>query len=50
MAADREDRELVELFAEAGIPAGVLNLILGSGSEAGDEIVSHRAVRAISNL
>jgi len=39
---------LVELFAEAGIPAGVLNLILGSGSEAGDEIVSHRAVRAIS--
>jgi aldehyde dehydrogenase (NAD+) len=39
---------LVELFAEAGLPAGVLNLILGSGSEAGDEIVSHRAVRAIS--
>jgi methylmalonic acid semialdehyde dehydrogenase len=39
---------LVELFAEAGMPAGVLNLILGSGSEAGDEIVSHRAVRAIS--
>jgi aldehyde dehydrogenase (NAD+) len=39
---------LVEIFAEAGIPAGVLNLILGSGSEAGDEIVNHRAVRAIS--
>jgi aldehyde dehydrogenase (NAD+) len=39
---------LVELFAEAGMPAGVLNLILGSGSEAGDEIVGHRAVRAIS--
>ncbi len=33
---------LVELFAEAGIPPGVLNLVLGSGSEAGDEIVSHR--------
>ena len=39
---------ITEIFAEAGLPAGVLNLILGSGSEAGDEIVSHRAVRAIS--
>src|SRR5918997_257182 len=39
---------LVELFAEAGVPAGVLNLVLGSGSEAGDEIVNHPAVRAIS--
>ena len=39
---------LVELFAEAGTPAGVLNLILGSGAEAGDEIVNHKAVRAIS--
>src|SRR6267142_841187 len=29
---------IVELFAEAGIPPGVLNLIMGSGSEAGDEI------------
>src|SRR5256714_3544515 len=27
---------IVEIFAEAGVPAGVLNLILGSGSEAGD--------------
>ncbi|HYN86089.1 MAG TPA: aldehyde dehydrogenase family protein [Pyrinomonadaceae bacterium] len=39
---------VVEIFAEAGLPAGVLNLILGSGSDAGDEIVSHPAVRAIS--
>jgi len=39
---------VVELFQEAGLPAGVLNLVLGSGSEAGDEIVNHRAVRAIS--
>ncbi|HYY93981.1 MAG TPA: aldehyde dehydrogenase family protein [Pyrinomonadaceae bacterium] len=39
---------IVEIFAEAGVPAGVLNLILGSGSDAGDEIVNHPAVRAIS--
>ncbi|HEV7642686.1 MAG TPA: aldehyde dehydrogenase family protein [Pyrinomonadaceae bacterium] len=39
---------LVEIFTEAGVPSGVLNLILGSGSEAGDEIVGHPAVKAIS--
>src|SRR5213594_3997865 len=39
---------IVELFAEAGIPAGVLNLVLGSGSEAGDEIINHPAVKAVS--
>src|SRR5437899_7576475 len=39
---------IVEIFEQAGIPPGVLNLILGSGSEAGDEIVGHPAVRAVS--
>src|SRR5213594_5143183 len=39
---------IVEIFEEAGVPAGVLNLILGSGSEAGDEIISHAAVKAVS--
>lgn len=39
---------IVELFTEAGIPPGVLNLILGSGSEAGDEIINHPAVKAVS--
>ncbi|HYJ45913.1 MAG TPA: aldehyde dehydrogenase family protein, partial [Pyrinomonadaceae bacterium] len=39
---------IVEIFAEAGIPRGVLNLILGSGSDAGDEIINHPAVKAVS--
>jgi acyl-CoA reductase-like NAD-dependent aldehyde dehydrogenase len=39
---------LTEIFVEAGIPNGVLNLVLGSGGEAGDEIVSHPALRALS--
>ncbi|HEX8175566.1 MAG TPA: aldehyde dehydrogenase family protein [Pyrinomonadaceae bacterium] len=39
---------VVEIFEEAGLPRGVLNLIIGSGSEAGDEIINHPAVRAVS--
>ena len=39
---------LTELFNEAGLPPGVLNLVLGSGSEAGDEILNHPAVKAVS--
>ncbi len=39
---------IVELFEAAGIPAGVLNLVLGSGSDAGDEIINHPAVKAVS--
>jgi aldehyde dehydrogenase (NAD+) len=39
---------IVEIFEEAGIPPGVLNLVLGSGSEAGDEIINHPAVKAVS--
>src|SRR5687767_11446686 len=39
---------IVEIFEEAGIPPGVLNLVIGSGSEAGDEIIGHPAVKAVS--
>src|SRR5712692_7465481 len=39
---------IVEIFEEAGIPSGVLNLILGSGSDAGNEIINHPAVKAVS--
>src|SRR5882672_289213 len=39
---------IVELFEEAGIPPGVLNLIIGSGSDCGDEIINQPAVKAVS--
>jgi len=39
---------IVEIFEAAGVPPGVLNLVLGSGSDAGDEIIGHPAVKAVS--
>jgi len=39
---------LVEILEEAGLPKGVLNLVLGSGGELGDHIVSHPGVDLIS--
>jgi alpha-ketoglutaric semialdehyde dehydrogenase len=39
---------IVEIFEEAGIPPGVLNLVLGHGHIVGEELVNHPDVRAIS--
>ncbi len=39
---------MAEIFAEAGLPAGVLNVVLGAGEEVGDELVQNSDVRAIS--
>ena len=39
---------LGELAMEAGIPAGVLNIVHGTGKEAGEPLCSHPDVRAIS--
>ena len=39
---------LGELALEAGIPAGVLNIVHGYGKEAGEPLCRHRDVRAIS--
>ena len=39
---------LGELALEAGIPAGVLNVVHGYGGEAGEPLVAHPDVRAIS--
>ncbi len=40
--------KVVEIFEEAGVPPGVLNLVVGSGAEVGDELVERPAVKAIS--
>jgi acyl-CoA reductase-like NAD-dependent aldehyde dehydrogenase len=37
-----------EVFEEAGLPAGVLNLVFGSGSQVGNPIVEHPDVAVIS--
>jgi 5-carboxymethyl-2-hydroxymuconic-semialdehyde dehydrogenase len=39
---------LGDLALEAGVPAGVLNLVQGYGREAGEPLVAHPDVRAIS--
>jgi acyl-CoA reductase-like NAD-dependent aldehyde dehydrogenase len=39
---------LAECFDEAGLPAGVLNVITGAGSKVGNELVRDPRVRAIS--
>ncbi|MDI3341948.1 MAG: aldehyde dehydrogenase family protein [Sphaerobacter sp.] len=39
---------LVEIFEEAGLPAGVLNLVIGTGESVGDAILHHPDVALIS--
>jgi alpha-ketoglutaric semialdehyde dehydrogenase len=39
---------LTDILAAAGIPKGVFNLVMGSGSVVGDAFVTHRDVTAIS--
>jgi aldehyde dehydrogenase (NAD+) len=38
---------LAELFEEAGFPAGVINVIHGTGEECGDPLVKHKDISAI---
>ena len=40
--------EVARLFAEAGVPAGVLNVVTGHGAEIGDALVGHPDVRRIA--
>jgi aldehyde dehydrogenase (NAD+) len=38
----------LQALVDAGLPTGVLNLVLGKGSEVGDVLVTHEAVQAIT--
>ncbi|PLS17492.1 aldehyde dehydrogenase [Bacillus sp. M6-12] len=40
--------KLMELFAEAGVPDGVVNLVIGGGSKVGNPLVNHPLVKGIS--
>src|ERR1700721_3644339 len=39
---------IAEIFAEAGLPAGVLNIVLGPGEEAAETLVQNPRVRGFS--
>lgn len=39
--------KITQMFAEAGVPAGALNVVFGSGSKVGNEIVQSRDVAGI---
>lgn len=40
--------KFAEIFTTAGLPPGVLNLVLGNGHEIGDALVRHRDVRLVT--
>ena len=40
--------KLTEIFEEAGVPAGVVNMITGAGEEIGDEIIKNNNFNGIS--
>src|SRR5215210_3069274 len=48
LEAPRTGLHVAECFAEAGLPAGVLNVLTGAGSRVGAELVRNTDVRAIS--
>jgi alpha-ketoglutaric semialdehyde dehydrogenase len=39
---------LAEVFAAAGFPAGVINLLLGKGSAVGNALIKHEAIRGVT--
>lgn len=39
---------VVEIFEQAGLPPGVLNMVAGAGGEVGDELLQHPDVKAVS--
>ena len=41
-------KKVVEIFEQAGVPAGVLNMVVGAGSEVGEALIEHADVRAVT--
>ena len=39
---------LTEIIADAGLPAGLFNLVMGTSSAIGDALISHPAIKAIT--
>jgi aldehyde dehydrogenase (NAD+) len=39
---------LVQILEEAGVPAGVLNMVCGSGAEVGEYLATHEGIDAVS--
>ena len=39
---------MIEIFEEAGLPAGVLNMVVGRGSVTGEAILNHSDIKAVS--
>jgi aldehyde dehydrogenase (NAD+) len=39
---------LADCFHAAGVPAGVVNVVIGTGAEAGSALIRHPAIRAVS--
>src|SRR5207244_11601532 len=44
----RSTSEMVRLMEEAGFPKGVVNVVTGSGSEVGDELVTNKITRLVT--
>ncbi len=40
--------DVIKIFEDAGVPPGVLNMVVGAGSEVGDELMTDPRVKAVS--
>src|SRR5699024_4517159 len=40
--------ELAQIYEEAGLPQGVVNVVFGTGGDVGDAMVHHKDIKVIS--